>query len=152
MTISWSCALLHILGGTLGLVCLPGHLLHLGMTFLSGGWKTFLNSSSPAVFIILVPGDWGLLGLTLLLRNIITDLPLMLNVMTNLERMESQTHKIKFKFTVLVIGSHCCRVAREHFSIKTSLVLMLGTKKQCFLGFLLHSLTGTGTQYLESES
>jgi len=83
MTISWSGALLHILSGTLGLVCLPGHLLHLGMTFLSGGWKTFLDRGSLAVFVILVPGDWGLLGLTLLLRNIIADLTLMLNVTTN---------------------------------------------------------------------
>jgi len=83
MTISWSCALLHILGGTLGLVGLPGHLLHLRMTFLSGDWKTFLDRGSLAVFIILIFGDWGLLGLTLLLGNIITDLPLTLNVTTN---------------------------------------------------------------------
>merc|ERR1712114_133630 len=82
MTISRS-TLLHILGGTLGLICLPGHLLHHGMTFLSGGWKTFLDRGSLAVFIILVPGDWGLLGLTLLLRNIITNLTLTLNVTTN---------------------------------------------------------------------
>jgi len=83
MTISWSCAFLHILGGTLGLVGLPGHLLHLRMTLLSGGWKTFLDCGSLAVFIVLVPGDWGLLGLALLLGYIITDLTLALNVMTN---------------------------------------------------------------------
>ena len=87
---------LHVLCCTLGLVCLPGHLLHHGMTLLSGGWKTFLDRGSLAVFVILVPGDWGLLGLTLLLRNIITDLTLTLNVTTNLERMESNNHKIKF--------------------------------------------------------
>ena len=89
MTISWSCALLHIFGGALGLIGLPGHLLHNWMTLLSGGWKTFLDCGSLAVFIVLVPGDWGLLGLTLLLGNIITDLPLTLNVTTNLERIES---------------------------------------------------------------
>ena len=89
MTISWSCALLHIFGGALCLVGLPSHLLHLRMTLLSGCWKTFLDRGSLAVFVILIPGDWGLLGLTLLLRNIITDLTLTLNVTTNLERIEA---------------------------------------------------------------
>ena len=92
MTISWSCALLHVLGGTLGLVSLLGHLLHHVVTLLSGGWKTFLDGGALTVFIILVPGDWSLLGLASLLGYIITDLTLALNVMTNLERMESQNH------------------------------------------------------------
>ena len=83
MTISWSCALLHILCCTLGLVCLPGHLLHLRMTLLSGGWKTFLDFGSLAVFVILVPGDWGLLGLASLLRYIITNLTLGSNITAN---------------------------------------------------------------------
>ena len=85
MTISWSCALLHILGGALGLVCLPGHLLHHRVTLLSGGWKTFLDRGSLAVFVILVPGDWGLLVITPLLRYIITDLTIAGNITTNLE-------------------------------------------------------------------
>ena len=84
--------LLHILCGTLSLECLPGRLLYHGMTLLSGGWKTFLDGGALAVFIILVPGDWSLLGLASLLGYIITDLTLALNVMTNLERMESQNH------------------------------------------------------------
>ena len=85
MTISWSCALLHILGGALGLVRLPGHLLHLRMTLLSGGWKTFLDGGALAVFIILVPGDWSLLGLASLLRYIVTDLTLGSNITANLQ-------------------------------------------------------------------
>jgi len=82
MTISWSCALLHILGGTLGLVDLSGHLLHHGMTLLSGGWKTFLDRGSLTFFIILVSGDWSL-GLASLLGYIITDLALGSNIMAN---------------------------------------------------------------------
>ena len=85
MTISWSCALLHVLGSALGLVCLPGHLLHHGMTLLSGGWKTFLDGGALAVFIILVPGDWSLLGLASLLRYIVTDLTLGSNITANLQ-------------------------------------------------------------------
>jgi len=74
MTISWSSALLHVLGGTLGLIDLSGHLLHHGMTLLSGGWKTFPDRGALTVFIILVPVDWGLLVITPLLGNIITNL------------------------------------------------------------------------------
>merc|ERR1719282_962838 len=83
MTISWSCALLHVLCGTLGLVDLSGHLLHHGMTLLSGGWKTFLDRGPLTFFIILVPGDWSLLGLASLLGYIITDLALGSNIMAN---------------------------------------------------------------------
>jgi len=83
MTISWSCALLHVLGGTLGLVDLSGHLLHHGMTLLSGCWKTFLDRGSLTFFIVLVPGDWSLLGLASLLGYIITDLALGSNIVTN---------------------------------------------------------------------
>ena len=88
MTISWSCALLHILCCTLGLVCLPGHLLHLRMTLLSGGWKTFLDRGSLTFFIVLVSGDWSLLGLASLLGYIITDLALGSNIMANLKSIE----------------------------------------------------------------
>ena len=84
MTI-WSCALLHILGGALGLVSLPGHLLHHGMTLLSRGWKTFPDGGAGAVLIVLVPGDWRLLVLALLLRYIITDLNLGSYITTNLQ-------------------------------------------------------------------
>jgi len=83
MTISWSSALLHVLGGTLGLIDLSGHLLHHGMTLLSGGWKTFLNRGSLTFFIVLVSGDWSLLGLASLLGYIITDLALGSNIVTN---------------------------------------------------------------------
>ena len=76
--------LLYILGGTLGLIRLPGHLLHHGMTLLSGGWKTFPDCAALAVFIILVPGDWGLLVITPLLRYIITNLTIGWNITTNL--------------------------------------------------------------------
>ena len=76
---------LHVLCCTLGLVCLPGYLLHYGMTLLSGGWKTFLDGGALAVFIILVPGDWSLLGLASLLRYIITDLTLGSNITANLQ-------------------------------------------------------------------
>ena len=79
---------LHVLCCTLGLVCLPGHLLHHGMTLLSGGWKTFPDGGALAVFIILVPGDWSLLGLTSLLGYIITDLALGSNIVANLKSME----------------------------------------------------------------
>jgi len=82
MTISRG-TLLHILGGTLSLICLPGHLLHHGMTLLSGGWKTFLDRGSLTFFIILVSGDWSLLGLASLLWYIITDLALGSNIVTN---------------------------------------------------------------------
>jgi len=82
MTISRG-TLLHILGGTLSLVCLPGHLLHHGMTFLSGGWKTFLDSAALTFFIILVPGDWSLLVITPLLRYIIANLTIGRNISTN---------------------------------------------------------------------
>jgi len=75
MTISRS-TLLHILSGTLGLICLPGHLLHHGMTLLPRGWKTFPDRGAGAFFIILVPRDWGLLVITPLLRYIITNLPI----------------------------------------------------------------------------
>ena len=84
MTISRS-TFLHILGGTLGLVSLLGHLLHHVVTLLSGGWKTFLDGGALAVFIILVPGDWSLLGLASLLRYIITDLTLGSNITANLQ-------------------------------------------------------------------
>ena len=84
MTISRG-TLLHILGGTLSLICLPGHLLHHGMTLLSGGWKTFPGGCALAVFIILVPGDWSLLVITPLLRYIIADLTIAGNITTNLE-------------------------------------------------------------------
>ena len=84
MTISRG-TLLHILGGTLSLIGLPGHLFHHGMTLLSGGWKTFPGGCTLAVFIILVPGDWSLLGLTSLLRYIITDLTLGSNITANLQ-------------------------------------------------------------------
>jgi len=67
MTISRG-TLLHILGGTLSLVGLPGHLLYHGMTLLSGGWKTFPDGGALAVFIVLVPGDWSLLVITPFLR------------------------------------------------------------------------------------
>jgi len=73
MTISRG-TLLHILRATLSLVSLPGHLFHHGMTLLSGGWKTFPDGCALAVFIILVPGNWGLLVITPLLGNIITNL------------------------------------------------------------------------------
>ena len=76
---------LHVLCCTLGLVCLPGHLLHHGMTLLSRGWKTFPDGGAGAVFIILVPGDWSLLGLASLLRYIITDLTLGSNITANLQ-------------------------------------------------------------------
>jgi len=82
MTISRG-TLLHILCGTLSLVCLPGHLLYHGMTLLSGGWKTFLDGGAGAFFIILMPGDWGLLVITPLLRNIITNLTIGGNITTN---------------------------------------------------------------------
>ena len=75
----------HVLCCTLGLVGLPGHLLHHGMTLLSGGWKTFLDGCALAFFIILVPGDRGLLVITPLLRYIIADLTIAGNVTTNLE-------------------------------------------------------------------
>jgi len=74
---------LHVLCCTLGLVCLPGHLLHHGMTLLSGGWKTFPGGCALAVFIILVPGDWSLLVITPLLRYIIADLTIAGNITTN---------------------------------------------------------------------
>jgi len=74
---------LHVLCCTLGLVCLPGHLLHHGMTLLSGGWKTFPDGGAGAVFIILVPGNWGLLVITPLLRHIITNLTIGRNITTN---------------------------------------------------------------------
>jgi len=83
MTISWSCALLHVLGGALGLIDLSGHLLHLRMTLLSGCWKTFLDRGSLTFFIVLVSGDWSLLGLASLLGYIITDLALGSNIVTN---------------------------------------------------------------------
>ena len=86
MTISRG-TLLHILGGTLSLVCLPGHLLHHGMTLLSGGWKTFPDSGALAVFIILVPGDWSLLVITPFLRYIITNLDIGRSITTNLRRI-----------------------------------------------------------------
>ena len=73
MTISRG-TLLHILSGTLRLVSLPGHLLHHGMTLLSGGWKTFPDGAAGAFFIVLVPRDWGLLVITPLLGNIIANL------------------------------------------------------------------------------
>ena len=87
MTISWSCALLHILGGTLGLVDLSGHLLHHRMTLLSGGWKTFPDCAALTVFIVLVPGNWGLLVITPLLRNIVANLDIGRNITTNLRRI-----------------------------------------------------------------
>jgi len=73
MTISRG-TLLHILCGTLSLVCLPGHLLHNWMTLLSSGWKTFPDGGALTVFIILVPGDGGLLVITPLLRYIVANL------------------------------------------------------------------------------
>ena len=76
---------LHVLCCTLGLVCLPGHLLHHGMTLLSRGWKTFPDRGAGAVLIVLVPGDWRLLVLALLLRDIITDLNLGSYITTNLQ-------------------------------------------------------------------
>merc|ERR1712114_4429 len=82
MTISRG-TLLHILGGTLSLICLPGHLLHHGMTLLSCGWKTFPDGGAGAVFIVLVPCDWGLLVITPLLRYIITNLAVAGNITTN---------------------------------------------------------------------
>ena len=83
MTISRG-TLLHILGGTLSLISLPGHLLHHGMTLLSGGWKTFPDGGALAVFIVLVSGDWGLLVITPLLGNIIANLSIGRNITTNL--------------------------------------------------------------------
>jgi len=82
MTISRG-ALLHVLCGTLSLVCLSGHLLHHWMALLSRGWKTFPDGGAGAVLIVLVPGDWRLLVLALLLRDIITDLNLGSNITTN---------------------------------------------------------------------
>ena len=84
MTISRG-TLLHILGGTLSLISLPGHLLHNWVALLSGGWKTFLDGAALALFIILVPGDWSLLGLASLLRYIVTDLTLGSNITANLQ-------------------------------------------------------------------
>jgi len=74
---------LHVLCCTLGLVCLPGHLLHHGMTLLSGGWKTFPDGGALAVFLILVPGDWGLLVITTLLRYIVANLTIGGYITTN---------------------------------------------------------------------
>ena len=79
----------HVLCCTLGLVRLPGHLLHHGMTLLSGGWKTFPDGGALAVFIILVPSDWGLLVITPLLGYIIANLTIGGNITTNLERMQN---------------------------------------------------------------
>ena len=87
MTISRG-ALLHVLCGTLSLVSLSGHLLHHGMTLLSRGWKTFLDRGSLTFFIVLVSGDWSLLGLASLLGYIITDLALGSNIMANLKSIE----------------------------------------------------------------
>ena len=84
MTISRG-ALLHVLCGTLGLVSLSGHLLHHWMALLSRGWKTFPDGGAGAVLIVLVPGDWRLLVLALLLRDIITDLNLGSYITTNLQ-------------------------------------------------------------------
>jgi len=75
--------LLYILGGTLGLVGLPGHLLHHRMTFLSTGWKTFPDGGALTVFIILIPGYRGLLVITPFLRYIIADLDIGRDITTN---------------------------------------------------------------------
>merc|ERR1712114_152614 len=53
------------------------------MALLSRGWKTFPNGGAGAVLIVLVPGDWRLLVLALLLRDIITDLNLGSYITTN---------------------------------------------------------------------
>ena len=58
------------------------------MTLLSGGWKTFLDCGSLTFFIVLVSGDWSLLGLASLLGYIITDLALGSNIVTNLKSIE----------------------------------------------------------------
>ena len=102
--------LLYILGGTLGLIRLPGHLLHHGMTFLSTGWKTFPDGGALTVFIILIPGYRGLLVITPFLRYIIADLDIGRDITTNLRKMtfinQSQESKSNTYITVLVVGSH----------------------------------------------